>query len=78
VEVEIHEEKVFAHLDEEKERDTGTWVLDTEAMNHMSRCRAVFTKINTTVLSTTHFNDDSMARIEGHETVVFVCKNDES
>jgi hypothetical protein len=24
VEVEIHEEKVFAHLDEEKERDTGT------------------------------------------------------
>jgi hypothetical protein len=78
VEVEIHEEKVFAHLDEEKERDTGTWVLDTEAMNHMSRCRAAFTKINTTVLSTAHFNDDSMARIEGHRTVMFVCKNGES
>jgi hypothetical protein len=77
-EVQIHEEKVFSHLDEEKEHDTGTWVLDTEAMNHMSRCRAAFTKINTTVLSTAHFNDDSMARIEGHGTVVFVCKNGKS
>jgi hypothetical protein len=34
-EVEIHEEKVFAHLDEEKERDAGTWVLDTGTTNHM-------------------------------------------
>jgi hypothetical protein len=36
VEVEIHEEKAFTHLDEEKERDTRTWVLDTDATNHMS------------------------------------------
>jgi hypothetical protein len=77
-EVQIHEEKVFSHLDEEKEHDTGTWVLDTEAMNHMSRCRAAFTKIDTAVLDTMHFGDDSVARIEGHRTVVFVCKNGES
>jgi hypothetical protein len=76
--VEIHEEKVFAHLDEEKERDTGTWVLDTEAMNHMSECRAAYTKINTTVLGTVRFSDDSMARIEGRGTVVLMCKNSES
>jgi hypothetical protein len=36
-EVEIHEEKVFTHLDEEKEHDAGTWVLNTGATNHMSR-----------------------------------------
>jgi hypothetical protein len=30
-EVEIHEEKVFSHLDEEKELDARTWVLDTMA-----------------------------------------------
>jgi hypothetical protein len=77
-EVEIHEEKVFAHLDEEKERNVGTWVLDTGAMNHMSGYRAVFTKINTTVLDTVRFGDDSVARIEGRRTVVFVCKNSES
>jgi hypothetical protein len=39
-EVEIHEEKVFTHLDEEKERNTGTWVLDTGVMNHMSERRS--------------------------------------
>jgi hypothetical protein len=77
-EVEIHEEKVFAHLDEEKERDAGTWVLNTEATNHMSGCWTAFMKINTVVLGTVHFGDDSVARIEGHGTVMFMCKNDES
>jgi hypothetical protein len=47
IEVEIHEEKVFDHLDKEKERDAGTWVLDTGVTNHMSRCQAAFTKIDT-------------------------------
>jgi hypothetical protein len=77
-EVEIHEEKMFAHLDEEKERDAGTWVLDTGATNHMSGCRAAFMKIDTVVLGTVHFGDDSVAQIKGRMTVVFVCKNGES
>jgi hypothetical protein len=29
---------VFTHLDEEKECDTGTCVLDTGVTNHMPRC----------------------------------------
>jgi hypothetical protein len=33
-EIELKQEKVYAHLDEEKERDVGTWVLDTEVTNH--------------------------------------------
>jgi hypothetical protein len=77
-EVEIHEEKVFAHLDEEKERDAGTWVLDTGVTNHMSGCRVAFTKINMAVLGTVYFSDDLVGRIEGHRTAVFVCKNSES
>jgi hypothetical protein len=77
-EVEIHEEKMFAHLDKEKERDAGTWVLDTGATNHMSGCRAAFMKIDTVVLGTVHFGDDSVAQIKGRRTVVFVCKNGES
>jgi hypothetical protein len=76
--VEIHEEKVFTHLDEQKERDAGKWVLDTGAMNHMSGCRAAFMKIDMTVLGTVCFGDDSVARIEGRGVVVFVCKNGES
>jgi hypothetical protein len=78
VEVEIHEEKVFTHLHEEKERNAGTWVLDTGVTNHLSGCRAVFTKINTAVLDTVHFSDDSVAWIEGRGTVVFMCKNGKS
>jgi hypothetical protein len=77
-EVEIHEAKVFTHLDEERERDAETWVLDTEAMNHMSGCRAAFMKFNMAVLDTVRFGNDSVARIEGHRTIVFVCKNGES
>jgi hypothetical protein len=76
VEIKIKEEKVYAHLDEEKERDAGTWVLDTEATNHMSGCRAALTKLDTAVLGTVHFG--SVARIEGCGIVVFVCNNGKS
>jgi hypothetical protein len=71
-EIEIKGEKVYAHLDEEKEHDAGTWVLDTGVTNHMSGCRAAFTKLDMVVLGTMHFSDDSVARIEGHGSVVFV------
>jgi hypothetical protein len=66
---------VFAHLDEEKERDSGIWVLNTRATNHIYGCQAAFMKIDTVVLGTMRFGDDSVAQIEGRGTVVFVCKN---
>jgi hypothetical protein len=44
----------------------------------MFGCWVVFMKIDTAVLGTVHFGDDSVARIEGHKTVVFMCKNGES
>jgi hypothetical protein len=49
-----------------------------QATNHMFGCWVVFMKIDTAVLGTVHFGDDSVARIEGHKTVVFMCKNGES
>jgi hypothetical protein len=77
-EIELKEEKVYAHIDDEKECDAGTWFLDTGATNHMSGCQATFTKLNTVVLDTVHFGDDSMAWIKGHRSVVFVCNSVES
>jgi hypothetical protein len=68
-EVEIHEEKVFAHLDEEKERDAETWILETGVTNHMSGYRAVFTKIDTAVLGTVCFGDDSV-RVQEQRVLV--------
>jgi hypothetical protein len=44
----------------------------------MSGCRAAFTKLDTAVLDIVRFGDDSVAWIEGHGTVVFMCKNSES
>jgi hypothetical protein len=46
-------------------------------MNHMFGCRAAFMKIDTTVLGTVRFADDSVAWIEGRGTIVFMCKNNE-
>jgi hypothetical protein len=48
-----------------------------QATNHMFGCWAAFTKIDTAVLGTVHFGDDSVARIEGRKTVVLMCKNSE-
>jgi hypothetical protein len=36
VKIELKEEKVYTHLDEEKERDDQTWILVIQVMNHMS------------------------------------------
>jgi hypothetical protein len=78
VEIGLMEEKVDANLDEEKERDAGTWVLESGATNHMSDCWAMFTKHDMVVLGTVCFGDDSVKWIEVHGTVVLMCKNGES
>jgi hypothetical protein len=76
--VEVISSSAEVEIHEEKERDAGTWVLDTRAMNHMSGCQAAFMKIDTAVLGIVRFNDDSVAQIEGCVTVMFMCKNGES
>ena len=62
-EIHLREEKVFAHLGEREVRDEETWVLDTGATNHMMSLRTVFTELDTTVVGTVHFGDDSVALI---------------
>ncbi|CAA7409286.1 unnamed protein product [Spirodela intermedia] len=79
VQTQIHlrEEKVFAHLEEEELHDEEAWVVDTGATNHMSGSRTAFTELDTKVLGTVRFGDDSVARIEGRGAIVFLCKNGE-
>jgi hypothetical protein len=52
VEIELKEEKVYIYLDEENERDVGTWILDTGVTNKMSGCWTTFMKLNMAVLGT--------------------------
>jgi hypothetical protein len=73
----IHPEVISSNAEveiHEKESDAGTWVQDTGTTNHLSGCRAVFIKIDTAVLGTVHFADDSVAWNEGCRTVMFMCK----
>jgi hypothetical protein len=44
--VHIFEEKVFAALGGEAEQESYRCVLDIDASNHMSGCRAAFSSIN--------------------------------
>jgi hypothetical protein len=43
----------------------------------MSGSRSVFAELDTVVQGTVHFGDDSVAEIEGRETVEFLCKDGE-
>jgi hypothetical protein len=56
---------------------SGHESLDTGVTNRMSGCRTAFTKFDMGGggVSTMHFGDDSMAWIEGHVIVMFVCRN---
>jgi hypothetical protein len=75
-EIELKEVNVYPHLEEEKERDAGTWVLDIGVTNHMSRCQAAFTSLDTAVLGTMHFGDNFVARIEGHGCIMLTSSQD--
>ena len=75
--IQLEEEKVFIQLDDEGVRETKQWVLDTGATNHMSGSRAAFAELDTDVCGTVRFGDNSVTRIEGCGTVLFVCKNGE-
>jgi hypothetical protein len=73
--VEIHEAKVFAHLDSGERREDRSWVLDTGATNHMTGARSAFSDLDATVCGSVRFGDGSVAEIQGRGTVVFICKD---
>ncbi|XP_078428799.1 uncharacterized protein LOC144700769 [Wolffia australiana] len=75
--IQLWEEKVFAHLGDEEKRDEETWVLDTGSTNHMSGSHMAFTELEVAVLGSVRFGDDSVAQIEGRGTIMFQCKNGE-
>jgi hypothetical protein len=75
--IQLEEEKVFVQLKDEGVRESRQWVLDTGATNHMSGCREAFAELDTDVCGIVHFGDNSVARIEGCGTVLFICKKSE-
>jgi hypothetical protein len=73
--VHITEEKVFAMLGDEAEKDFCRWVLDTGASNHMLGCEVVFSSIDDGMIGTVKFIDEFVVKIEGLGTILYECKD---
>ena len=75
--LELVEAKVCAAFDAAEDRDPKRWVLDTGATNHMTGSRAAFSDLDTGIVGTVRFGDDSVVKIAGRGTILFACKNGE-
>jgi hypothetical protein len=75
--VHITEEKVYAALGDEAEKDSCRWVLDTGASNHMSGCWAAFSSIDDSTIGMVKFTNGSVVKIDGIGTILYQCKDGE-
>jgi hypothetical protein len=75
--VHITEEKVYAALGDEVEKDSCRWVLDTGASNHMSGCWAAFSSIDDSTIGMVKFTNGSVVKIDGIGTILYQCKDGE-
>ena len=75
--VQLVEEKIFAVLEEGKERNAYRWIFDTGASNHMTGCLEAFFDLDTGVTRKVRFGDGSVVRIKCYDTILFNCKNGE-
>jgi hypothetical protein len=74
--IHLIEEKVFAHLGEEEvNKNTIRWVVDTGATNHMTGERNAFAELDVNIRNLVQFDDGFVVRIEGCSTIIFWCKN---
>ena len=73
----LDEPRARVNLGRAEEEAEEQWYLDTGASNHMTGSRAAFSELDTGVVSTVKFGDNSGVNIQGRSTVVFQCKNGE-
>ena len=73
--VELDEPRARVNLGRAEEEAEELWYLDTGASNHMTGNRAAFSELDTGVVGTVKFGDNSGVDIQGRGTVVFQCKN---
>jgi hypothetical protein len=70
----LDEPHARVNLGREEEETDGLWYLDTGASNHMTRNREAFSELDTGIVSTVKFGDNSGVDIRGRGTIVFQCK----
>jgi len=72
--VELDEPRSRVNLGRAEEEAEEMWYLDTGASNHMTGNRAAFSELDTGVVGTVKFGDNSGVDIRGRGTVVLQCK----
>ncbi|WVZ58992.1 hypothetical protein U9M48_009202 [Paspalum notatum var. saurae] len=67
--------QVLLGVEGEWKVEAERWYLDTGASNHMTRSRAAFAELDSTVMGTVRFGDNSFVTIAGRSTVLFSCRD---
>ena len=71
----LDEPRARVNLGRAEEEAEEQWYLNTGASNHRTGNRAAFSELDTGVIGTVKFRDNSGVDIQGRGTVVFQCKN---
>jgi hypothetical protein len=53
------------------------WYLDSSASNHMTGSKTAFSELNGSITGTVKFSDGSRVVIQGRDTIIFRCRNNE-
>ena len=69
--IELDEPHARVNLERLEEEAEEQWYLDTSASNHMTRNRATLSELDTGVVGTVKFGDNSGVDIQGRGRVVF-------
>jgi len=73
----LDELRAQVNLGREGEETEELWYLDTGTSNHMTGNREAFSELDTGVVGTVKFGNNSGVDIQGRATVVFQCKSGE-
>jgi hypothetical protein len=76
----LDERQAQVHLGEEDDNDekkSKVWYLDSGANNHMTEERVAFSELDTGVVGTVKFGDGLRVNNHGRNTVIFRCQNGE-
>jgi hypothetical protein len=76
-EVFLNEERAKVRISVEKDPIDVPWYLDSGASNHMTGSRDVFADLDTNIIGSVCFSDNSIIDICGRGTVVIVVRGDE-
>jgi hypothetical protein len=75
--VDLDEPHAQVHLGAVGGEQEQKWYLDSSASNHMTGSKTAFSELNGSITGTVKFSDGSRVVIQGRDTIIFRCRNNE-